>query len=95
MERTASGLIRKLQWGLVPGQPCLTIQVGSRAMGKDNYIISEIVEDKNTFLTQGCFEYLVYVVKDGKKDGKMFWKRFRTAPDVVEYYLLDEENLYV
>jgi hypothetical protein len=93
MSRVLSGTIRKLQWGLNISTPNLTVQVGSRAAGKDDFTISEIVEDKNNFHEYGNFEYLIYVTKNNKD--KFLWKRFVHPPDVIEYSFPGDEDFFV
>jgi len=88
MERTPSGPIRKIQYGIIPNLPMLIVQVGSSVLR--DYVIVDIVEDRNMFLEVGHFEYLVYIQK---KDGpRFFWKRFLKTPDLVEY-ASDGENI--
>ena len=88
MERTPSGPIRKIQYGIVPQLPMLIVQIGTVVL-KD-YVIVDIVEDRNMFLELGYFEYLIYIQK--KDSPKFLWKRFIKAPDFVEY-ASDGENI--
>lgn len=100
MDRHASGIIRKIQYGLDASVPSLTIQVGSRVTGKDGFVIAEIIENKNTFFEYGDFEYEVFIAKASvdkvQNQDKYFWKRFLKRPDMIEYYFQDDiENLFV
>lgn len=95
MDRKESGIIKKIQYGLDINVPALTIQVGSVIRTKKGeYVISEILEDKNTFIEYGYFEYLVFLAKPSpdKVDTStaLFWKRFLKKPDAIEYFLQDE-----
>lgn len=98
--RQFSGEIRKIQYGLDQSKPILTIQIGSRVPAKEGYFICEILEDKDTFLEYGYFEYIVFIAKYSedkiKREDSMFWKRFLKKPDMIEYSFQDGiENLLV
>lgn len=86
MERESSGIIRKLQWGIIPQLPSLVVQVGGRIANDENLIISDIIEDKNTFFEFGNFEYIIYVSKKGNTKEQFMWKRFVKPPDAIEYF---------
>jgi hypothetical protein len=90
--RQASGIIRKLIWGFIPTNPQLIIQVGSKVLGKDNLIISEIIEDKNTFSEFGKFEYLIFIAKDNNTKEQFLWKR-TFNPDIIEYKISEETEV--
>ncbi len=96
-DRVASGVIRQIQYGLIPTLPSLVIRVNTPARfpGKEGYVIVEITEDKNTFLEFGYFEYLIFIGKPdqyGKMgpEGLIFWKRYTQKPDAIEYFFPDE-----
>jgi len=100
VNRKESGIIKKIQYGLDISKPSLTIQVGSPVRAREGYFICEIVEDKNTFIEYGYFEYLIMISKltEGKpdKDSEYFWKRYLAKPDMVEYFFQDEiEELFL
>lgn len=94
MEREAGGIIKKIQWGIVPTLPYLVVQVGSIAVrGKEatvdtkaeyDAVICEIVEDKNVSTEIQSFEYNVFVKRHGEQ--AFFWKRFTIKPDMIEYF---------
>ena len=94
MEREAGGIIKKIQWGIIPGEKYLVVQVGSVAIrGRDatidtkevfDAVISDIVEDKNVSLEIQTFEYNVFAKRDGEEP--FFWKRFTKKPDLIEYF---------
>jgi hypothetical protein len=90
-EREPSSIIHKLQWGLKPGEASFGIKIGGNVFSKNKeYKISEIVEDKNTFLEYGYFEYLIYASADGTQKDQFFWKRYTLRPDAIEYFFPDE-----
>ncbi len=90
-ERKPSSIIRKIQWGLTPGDPQFIVNVGGPARSKKkDYIVSEIVEDRDTFLEYGYFEYLVYASPDGTEKDQFFWKRYTKKPDAIEHFFPDE-----
>ncbi len=95
-EREPGGEIRKLTWGIIPNQPYRTIQAGKNAtkIGSraKQYLVSEILEDKNTFAEYGYFEWLIFVSADGKKDNQHLYSRFHLKPDQIEYFLPDGEH---
>lgn len=94
MDRKESGIIKKIQYGLDLNNPNLTIQVGTIIKAKPGYVISEIIEDKNTFVEYGYFEYLIFIAKPSEKEQSnsdaLFWKRFLKRPDMIEYFFQDE-----
>jgi len=101
MDRKESGIIKKIQYGLDLNTPNLTFQVGSVIrIKKVEYLISEILENKNTFVEYGYFEYYIYLAKPSPDkidtSKSLFWKRFLKRPDAIEYFLQDdiEELLY-
>ncbi len=87
----AASIIRKIKWGLDKGENIFAISLYGivRSKNKD-YRISEIIEDKNTFLEYGYFEYLVYASLDGSKKDQFFWQRYTKRPDSIEYVFPDE-----
>ncbi len=91
-ERKPSAIIRKIQWGIIPGEPSFGINVGSTPVRskKKDYIVSEIIEDRDTFLEYGYFEYLIYASPDGTTKDQFFWKRYNKRPDAIEHYFPDE-----
>ncbi len=94
MERI-SGTIRSLVWGIIPTQTFVVRVKGKVRVGAVEYEISEIVEDTNTFIELGYYEYLVYVVKINDVDkhveqDKKFWCRYSVKPDKIEYFLPEE-----
>lgn len=96
MEKVAAGKIRKLQWGIVPGLPTQIHVVGSRVAGKEDYEISDIVEDTNTVFSLGRYEYLVYIKKSKVEGAPSFlWKRYNLPPDSIEYFREDNEEAFV
>jgi hypothetical protein len=100
VNRKESGIIKKIQYGLDLNNPNLTIQVGTVIKAKPGYAISEIIEDKNTFVEYGYFEYLIFIAKASEQKQEerdsLFWKRFLKKPDMIEYFFQDEieELLY-
>lgn len=95
MERASAGKIRKIQWGVVPNLPTKIIAIGSK--GPDaNYIICDIVEDKNTFFDLGYYEYLIYIAAEkDKKKTPILWQRFSKVPDMVEYSLDGASEVFI
>lgn len=92
MSRELGSEIRRLQWGLIPNEPMYVIQVKTKAnLNGNTWFISQIIEDKNTFLEHGHFEYLIYISKDGTIDNQYFWKRMNARPDAIEYFVDDKE----
>lgn len=95
MQREISCIIRKIQYGVIPHQNSLVVQTGTRLIGNlKDYVITEIVEDRNTFFEFGYFEYLVYVTRDGDKE-QIFWKRFIKPPDMIEYLFPGEDPKFL
>lgn len=91
MERKPSSVIRQIQYGLIPGEPNLTIRVGGLVRSKEkSYLVSEIVEDQEVFLDLGYYEYLIYASADGKQKDQFFWKRYVKRPDAIEHFFPDE-----
>lgn len=89
--RTPSSIIRKIQWGLIPGDATFMVNVGGPVRSKNKeYKVSEIVEDQDTFLEFGYFEYLVFASADGLKKDQFFWKRYTKRPDAIEHFFPDE-----
>lgn len=89
--RKPSSVIRKIQWGLIPNEPSFMVIVGGHARSKNkDYVVSEIIEDRDTFLEYGYFEYLVYASVDGSPQNQFFWKRYTRRPDAVEHFFPDE-----
>lgn len=93
MGRETGAEIRRLQWGIIPNEPMYVIQVGTKAnLNGNTWYISQIIEDKNTFLEHGYFEYLIYISKDGTTDNQYFWKRMNKMPDAIEHFVDEKEE---
>lgn len=94
--RQPSSIIRKIQWGLIPNEPSFMVMVGGPARSKNKeYIVSEIVEDRDTFIEYGYFEYLVYASADGSQKDQFFWKRYAKRPDAIEHFFPDEIEHFI
>lgn len=90
-ERKHSAIIRRIQWGLIPGEATFVVNVHNTVRFKNkDYKVSEIVEDTDTFLEHGYFEYLVFASPDGTKKDQFFWKRYTKRPDAIEYFCPEE-----
>lgn len=90
-ERKLSGTIRKIQWGLIPNENSFGVSVGGPVRSKNKeYRVSEILEDRDTFIEYGYFEYLVYASPDGTQKDQFFWKRYTKRPDAIEHFFPDE-----
>lgn len=90
-ERKPSSTIRRIQYGLIPGEATFVINVGGPVRSRyKEYKVSEIVEDKDTFIDYGYFEYLVYASPDGSTKDQFFWKRYTKRPDAIEHFFPDE-----
>lgn len=95
-ERKPSSIIRRIQYGLIPGEPYLVVNVGGPVRSKNkDYKVSEIVEDRDTFLEYGHFEYLVYASLDGTSKDQFFWKRYIKSPDAIEHFFPDEQEEFL
>lgn len=100
MLRSSGSAIKKLQWGVITGEPSQVIQVGSSLRFKnkkgefENYRISEIIENKDAFVEFGYFEYEVYICKEGSQE-LLFWQRYIKPPDKIEYNISDSEEFFV
>lgn len=90
-ERVPTSIIRRIQWGLIPGEGTFVVNVGGPVRSKNkDYKVSEIIEDKDTFLEYGYFEYLIYASLDGTTKDQFFWKRYCKKPDAIEHFFPDE-----
>ena len=86
-----SAVIRRIQWGLIPAEPTFVVSIGGPARSKNgDYKVSQIIEDRNTFIEYGFFEYLVFASPDGSPKDQFFWKRYNKRPDVIEHFFPDE-----
>ncbi len=95
-ERQPSTIIRRIQWGLGAADGNFVVQIGGPARSKHkDYKVSEIVEDKNTFIEYGFFEYLVYASADGTKNNQFLWQRYTKMPDKIEYFTTDEIEEFI
>ncbi len=101
MDRVSGGKIRRIQYGVVRDLPSSVVQIGTPYKFKDKdeneiwYKISEIIENKNSFLEYGYFEYEIYISRDGTEKDQLFWKRYIKRPDAIEYKISDAEELIV
>jgi hypothetical protein len=68
--------------------------VGSRGPN-DQYVVSDIQEDKNTFYDLGYIEYLIYIKKVKGAEDRIFWQRIAKVPDLVEYALDGVDEILV
>lgn len=87
MERAMSGTIRKIQYGVIPTEPSYNVFVGQELRMKEKFVVVvEILEDRNTYLEYGWFEYMIFVIpKGGRMDEKYLWRRYSKRPDFIEY----------
>jgi hypothetical protein len=93
-ERTPSKKIRQIQYGLIPTQPSLVIRIGNRVRINQNeeYTVSAIIENKNTFFDFGSFEYEIYVSSEEEPQADIFWKRLLRLPDTIEYFINNDDE---
>jgi hypothetical protein len=91
MSRYPAPIIRRIQWGLTMAEGNFVVQIGGpvRSASK-TYKVSEILEDKDTFIEYGHFEYLVFASLDGKTENQFLWQRYIKSPDKIEYFTTDE-----
>lgn len=95
-ERQPSAKIRKIQWGLIPNEPSFMVSVGGPVRSKNKeYVVSEIVEDRDTFIEFGYFEYLVFASPNGAQEDQFFWKRYSKRPDAIEHFFPDEMEQFL
>lgn len=94
MSRSLGPRIRKIEWILPGGN--YGIGVGGNCHAKNKtYLVSEIVEDKNTFIEYGHFEYFVYASADGTNKNQFLWQRFMRHPDKIEYFATEEQQEFL
>lgn len=87
MNRTPSGIIRKIVIGHNPKDEGLAFFVGQRFGEK---IITDIVEDINQFHIFGRVRFLVYA---RTAEGTNLWKAFDGVPVTIEYDLVRSEAI--
>ena len=83
MERTPTGVIRKIVVGHNPKDEGMAFVVGNRLGDK---IITDIVEDINQFHIFGKVRFLIYVKINGKGE-PLLWKGLDGVPVTIEYDL--------
>lgn len=84
MQRTPTGVIRKIVVGHNPKDEGMAFQVGGRF---GNKIVTDIVEDINHFYIFGRVRFLVYVEVENEKGGAILWKGLEGVPVTIEYDL--------
>jgi len=89
MDRTPTGVIRKIVIGLNPKDEGLAFSVGQRFGDKT---ITDIVEDLNQFHLFGCARFLIYAKISGESV-TVLWKAFERVPVTLEYDLYSKETL--
>ncbi len=83
--------IRKITIGNNPKEGGIAFQVGGKTID-DEYRISSIIEDTNSFFSFGDIRYLVFI-SNGKKE--YLWKSFQRVPVTVEYFLPNEKYINI
>ncbi len=82
MIQTPSGKIRKITLGVSP-KDAMAFETKKPA-GHTEYVISQILEDKNSFHLFGKTRFLVYIKKLGV-EGEWLWKSFIDVSISIEY----------